>query len=352
MGKWFAQNSSMARKLRVAYAGAIYHVTLRGVERRELFADSADRERMLEQLAHGVELDGVRLYLFCLMTNHVHLLVETPRANLSQFMHRLETGYTVYFNMRHRRAGHLMQGRFVAVLVEGDEYLLKLSRYIHLNPVQVGTVRQKQLRERIKILRRYRWSSYQGYIGRAKRHELVTYGPILDLVSNRVHGGARAYRRFVESGLVESDDEFKQVMEESSLSLGDEEFRERIRDMYLDMVQARKRPEDVSLRAAHRRLVPEVIRKEVLINLGISADALAQRRRGSWGRPVFARMLCVYGGLSQREVAELLGIKTGAAVSLQLLRLKQKTEVDRSLRRQVAAIETKLQKQIKRSSVN
>src|ERR1035437_840283 len=118
----------MARKLRVQFEGAIYHVTLRGVERRDLFADDWDRKRFLEQLSRGVELDGVRLYLFCLMRNHAHLLIETPMSNLSSFMHRLQTAYAVYFDRRHQRCGHLLQGRYGAVPVEGDEYLLKLSR--------------------------------------------------------------------------------------------------------------------------------------------------------------------------------------------------------------------------------
>jgi len=125
----------MARKLRVQFEGAIYHVTIRGVERRTLFNDNNDCERFLECLGEAVEESGVRLYLFCLMTNHVHLLVETPQGNLSAFMHKLQTAYTVYYNLRHKRVGHLMQGRFGAKPVEGDTYLLVLSRYIHLNPV-------------------------------------------------------------------------------------------------------------------------------------------------------------------------------------------------------------------------
>ena len=84
-------------------------MTFRGVERRRIFADDRDRERFLEQLGAAVEDCGVRLYLFCLMNNHVHLLVETPRGNLSRFMLKLQTAYTMYFNLRHRRAGHLMQ---------------------------------------------------------------------------------------------------------------------------------------------------------------------------------------------------------------------------------------------------
>jgi putative transposase len=135
----------MARKLRVQYEGAIYHVTMRGVERRPIFKDDEDRERFLKRLGEAVEEFGLRLYLFSLLQNHIHLLVETPQANLSAFMHKLQTAYTVYYNLRHRRAGHLMQGRFGAEPVQGDTHLLKLTRYIHLNPVFVGRMRKEPL---------------------------------------------------------------------------------------------------------------------------------------------------------------------------------------------------------------
>src|SRR5215831_9751891 len=125
----------MARLLRVPFPGAIYHVTVRGNERRLLFKDEADRKRFLSQLMESSQLHSARLYLVCLMPNHFHLLVETPCGNLSTFMARQLTAYAVYFNRRHQRVGHLTQGRYGAQLVEGNEYLLKLSRYIHLNPV-------------------------------------------------------------------------------------------------------------------------------------------------------------------------------------------------------------------------
>ena len=127
----------MARKTRLQYEGAIHHVTFRGNARADIFLDDADRERMMESLAERVESYQVRLYLYCLMSNHVHLVVETPQGNLSAFMGSLLTSYTVYFNLRHRRAGHVTQGRYSSPVVEGDDYLLKLSRYVHLNPVQV-----------------------------------------------------------------------------------------------------------------------------------------------------------------------------------------------------------------------
>ena len=122
----------MARLLRVQFPGAIYHVTVRGNERQLIFRDDPDRGRFLERLAQSQELYSVRLYLVCLMPNHLHLLLETPRGNLSNFMARLVTAYTVYDNLRHHRVGHLTQGRYKARMVEGNQYLLKLSRYIHL----------------------------------------------------------------------------------------------------------------------------------------------------------------------------------------------------------------------------
>lgn len=120
-GVWLPYSRfAMARKLRVQYEGAISHVTVRGVERRRIFDDDADRERFLNRLGEAVAEYGVRLYLFCCMRNHAHVVCETPRANLSAFMHKLQTAYTVYYNLRHRRAGHLMQGRFGAEPVAGD----------------------------------------------------------------------------------------------------------------------------------------------------------------------------------------------------------------------------------------
>ena len=124
----------MARHLRLEFEGAIYHVTSRGNERSNIFANDRDKERFLEKLAENVEQHHVRVYAYIIMTNHYHLLLETPRGNLSVFMQQLNTSYTMYYNVSHRRVGHLFSGRFKAKVVAGDEYLLKLTRYLHLNP--------------------------------------------------------------------------------------------------------------------------------------------------------------------------------------------------------------------------
>jgi len=115
----------MARKLRIQYEGAIYHVTFRGNARQAIFGDDRDRERLTERVGEGAEDFGVRVYGYCWMGNHGHLLLETPAANVSAFMASVLSGYTVYYNLRHETSGHVMQGRFGSTVVSGDAYLLR-----------------------------------------------------------------------------------------------------------------------------------------------------------------------------------------------------------------------------------
>ena len=126
----------MARPLRLEFAGALYHVTARGNERHSIFLGNIDDDRgaFLDVLASTCERFNWICHAYCLMTNHYHLLVETPDANLSKGMHQLNGVYTQYVNRRHGRVGHLFQGRFKGILVERDSYLLELARYVVLNP--------------------------------------------------------------------------------------------------------------------------------------------------------------------------------------------------------------------------
>lgn len=328
----------MARSQRIEYEGAVYHVTARGNERRAIFLDDRDRERFLRVLGESVERFETRLYLFCLMDNHVHLVVETPRANLGQFMHRIETAYTVYFNRRHERCGHLMQGRYGARLVEKDAYALRLSRYVHLNPVFTAAARKRPARVRIALLRQYRWSSYRSYIGSEKPLAFVDYAPILATVSSGSHRRAQAYRRFVESGIETLDAAFLDEKAASPLCLGSEAFRDRIRALYANLVKTRSRREDVAFRRTGARVCVEEILAVVCGRLGVGREALLHRRRDSFDRAIASRMLCDHGGLTQRQVAQVLGIGSGACVSQHLRKLAGEMESDRVLRDRVRDI--------------
>jgi REP element-mobilizing transposase RayT len=328
----------MARLQRIEYEGALYHVTARGNERRAIFLDDADRERFIRVLGESVEHFEVRLYLFCLMTNHVHLVVETPRANLSRFMHQLQTAYTVYFNHRHHRHGHLMQGRYGASLIERDAYLLRLSRYVHLNPVFTRALRSRTIGERIALLRQYRWSSYRSYIGKDRRLAFVDYRPILATVGSGGSGQGGAYRRFVEAGISKVDAPFIEETKVSRLSIGSEGFRARVRTIYEKLLKGKSRSEDVSFRRTATRLPTERILGVVSEGLGVECVSLLRRQRGSMDRAVASRMLCDYGGLTQRQAADVLGLRSGAAVSAQVHRLAERLRRNPRLQKRLTAI--------------
>lgn len=332
----------MARKLRVQYEGAIYHVTIRGVERSMIFNDDDDRERFLLRLGEAVEDCGVRLYLFCCMMNHAHLLIETPQANLSAFMHKVQTAYTVYYNLWHRRSGHLMQGRFGAVLVQGDEYLLKLSRYVHLNPVFVRSMKGLPTEERIKGLRNYRWSSYRGYAGLERSWSFVKECPILAMFAGSVRQQRREYRGFVEAGIGETDEEFLEVLKDTSWGIGDSEFQERNRDLHTEMARNARRPEDVSFRKMEPFCDAGKVLCAVAETFRIPVESLKRRQYGCVARAVAAHLLVRHVGMNQRDIGTFLGMGSGSAVCRQLQVLRSKMLDDPDLAARMAKLSTRI----------
>jgi REP element-mobilizing transposase RayT len=338
----------MARPLRIEFPGAIYHVTSRMVgswsnRRERLFRDAHDFGRFAECLQKGVLDFGIRLYLFCLMANHFHLVLETPRGNLSRFMHSLSTGYTVYFNRRHRRHGHLMDGRFKARVVSGDDYLLKLSRYVHQNPAWVEGWARRPIGERIGHLRAYRWSSYGGYIGKGPAFGFVDEEPVLAMMSGRGSARRQAYRDFIEQGLVRVDDEFQEVLKAPGLGIGDEGFRQWVERLRGKAMKEHKQKEDMAFRRKVAPLNPRLVLAEVAGVFGVEAPALRERRRQSPLKAVAARCLVRYAGRTQRESAALLGLNTGAAVSAQIKQLREWERQDRRLRDKVSELEKTLE---------
>jgi REP element-mobilizing transposase RayT len=326
----------MARQLRVEYEGAIYHITVRSNGKEDLFADDADRVYLLRRLKESAEQHAVRVFLFCLMRNHFHLVVETLKGNLGRFMQSLLTGYTVYFNLRHRRHGHVTQGRYGARLVEGDAYLMKLSRYVHLNPVQVRGVSGKPFAERLAVLRGHRWSSYPGYSGLGARFDLVSEGPMLALVDGKGEAGRVAYREFVEDGLRESDEAFAVEMWRSPRSIGGEKFREWVDSLYTDKVQRHGRPEDVAFRVMSGKRLSVLQVEEVVARVcGVGVADLAAHRRSCWVKGLAGLMLVKYANLTQREASGRLGLATGAGVSYQIRKLHRQMHVSAELRRQI-----------------
>ncbi len=338
----------MARPLRMDFPGAIHHVTSRMVgrwaDRRErLFRDERDYQRFLDRLEEGVRDFGVRLYLYCLMSNHFHLVVETPQANLSRFIQRLATAYTVYFNLRHRRHGHLLDGRFKAKVVSGDDYLLKLSRYVHQNPVWVAAWAKQPLAERVDRLRNYRWSSYPGYAGISRPEAWVDQGPVLAMMSGRGSQKRKTYRGFVEAGLARADEEFQEAFKAPGLAIGDEHFRQWVEEIRGKLLKGRPVKQDVAFRRIVAPLPVAKVLEAVCEAFGVESEMLKVRRKNSPLRAVAARLLVRYAGQTQRQVAGWLGVGTGTAIAEQLRRLKEWQGQDRELNRLITRLETDLE---------
>lgn len=181
----------MARPLRLEYAGALYHVTARGDRREDIYRDEVDRQAWLEGLAMACQRFNWVVHAYCQMTNHYHLLVETVEGNLSRGMRQLNGHYTQRFNRRHGLVGHLYQGRYKAILVQKEGYLLELSRYVVLNPVRAGLVRRPE---------DWPWSSYRALIGRASTPQWLDTHWLLGQFGRQRKKAIRAYRDFVTEG--------------------------------------------------------------------------------------------------------------------------------------------------------
>ncbi|MGE3977711.1 MAG: transposase [Nitrospira sp.] len=206
----------MARPLRIEFPGALYHVTARGNALQGIFLDDEDRQHFLGVLGKVVSRFRLRLHAYCLMDNHFHLVVETPDANLSRAMRQLNGVYTQTFNRRHGRVGHVLQGRFKAIIVERDSYLLELCRYVVLNPVRVRTTRKADT---------YPWSSYQATAGLVPVPSFLTVDWLLSRFGHQRSAAQRKYRAFVAEGIGYGSP-WEQVR--GQVLLGSERFVERL----------------------------------------------------------------------------------------------------------------------------
>lgn len=207
----------MGRKPRIHLPGGLYHVIFRGNGGQDVFLAAADRYRFYLLLQEGTHRFGYKIHAFCLMTNHIHLAVQIADIPLSRGMQNLSFRYTRWINCREKRTGHLFQGRYKAVLVDGDSYLLELVRYIHLNPVRAGMVTNPE---------EFPWSSHRAYLGMETFPWLTTEW-MLAQFGERVDRARAAYTTFVVDGLGEEHrPEFHGAGVDSRL-LGDDDFMDK-----------------------------------------------------------------------------------------------------------------------------
>ena len=211
----------MARPLRIEYEGAVYDITSRGNAQQPIFRDDEDRDAFLSTLSETVNRFGWICHAYCLMSNHYHLLLETPQPNLSRGMKLLNGTYTQRFNRRHKQSGHVLQGRFKSILVDRESYLLELARYVVLNPVRAKMVRSA---------RDWRWSSYRATSAQAEIPAFLKVDWILAQFDARRDRATQAYRRFVRQG--RSVDVWEDLR--SGCLLGDADFIDSMRPKLLE----------------------------------------------------------------------------------------------------------------------
>jgi REP element-mobilizing transposase RayT len=208
----------MARPLRIEYPGAVYHVTSRGNEKKPVFKDDHDRENFLNALQHVNKRYNWICHAYCLMTNHYHLLIETPDGNLSIGMRQLNGVYTQLFNKWHGRTGHLFQGRYKAILIQKDSHLLEVCRYVVLNPVRAKVIKRPE---------DWKWSSYLATAGKTKPHPCLTTDWVLGQFSRKRGKAEQEYRQFVHWGIGQKSI-WAEVRGQSLL--GEETFMDRLTD--------------------------------------------------------------------------------------------------------------------------
>ena len=316
----------MSRPLRIEYPGAWYHVMNRGRRREVIFPGPKDYQRFVELLQEGSSMWGVRIAAYCLMPNHYHLLVQTPNANLSRFMRHVDGVYTQRFNRSHESDGSLFRGRYKAILIEADTYILDLVRYIHRNPLRAGLVSR---------LDRYRWSSHKAYLSRSRRWSWLYSELVLSMLCRTGGDSADAYREFMKQ---EESDEFAAVLSKRNVPsvLGSEAFVNRIKRKFKGLRSRQEVP-------ASRLLAPglEAIQLAACESYGIDRNELLSSKRGMSND---ARNIAVYlarqlSGQTLSAIGYAFGLEHYSSVSSVVSRMKQRIASDRSLRKKVKEIE-------------
>ena len=269
----------MARKPRVEFAGAFYHVIVRGNQRQKIFRDDKDRWSYLQRLEYYRERYGFTLCAYVLMPNHVHLLLETGKVSLAKIMQGLQSSYTQLYNRRHRTVGHLFQGRYKAILCDKNQYLLELVRYIHLNPARMRSALDPW---------KYRWSSHQGYVG-AKTAVTVQTALVLGQLGKGIGQARRAYLRYMEEGMgVGHEEKYYQTADQRFL--GDEQFIEEIASRAKDKGVQPGGPR-VSFKRLEAAFAEEYgIEGEALIGTGRRKEWVQARRQLVWLARQWAKM--------------------------------------------------------------
>ena len=317
----------MSRPLRIEYPGAVYHVMNRGNSRKKIFLSKEDYQTFLSALAETHDLWGVEVLAYCLLDNHYHLCLRTPQGNLSRIMRHLGGIYTQRFNRAHGRDGDLFRGRYKAIVVDADEYLTSVVRYIHLNPVEAGLAKAPE---------EYRWSSHASYLKRKTAPAWLKTQEVLGRF-----GSPKEFQAFVLAGNDAAIRTFYRRSRQGPV-LGKETFRERIRKRLNKIDREHPRYERVEVRPTVERVL-----KQVGKEYEVSVEDLLRGRRGVHNE---ARRVAMYlvkrlCDLTLQETAERFRVGSYGVVGWACHGVRTRMTTDKRLMNWVEGIQEKIYQQ-------
>jgi len=321
----------MARPLRVEYPGAFYHVINRGNAGEDVFKSLRDREKFLEYLETACSRFSIRIHTYCLMTNHYHLLVETPEANLSRAIQWINVSYAIYFNTKRLRRGHLFQGRFKSLLVDADEYLKHLSRYIHLNPVRAKMVESAS---------QYPWSSYPFFIGKLKMPPWLCGDWLLSQFGKHHREARKNYQAFVEAiNPWTLEDPGKSPV--GGFILGGVDFVNWIKETFLSSEQANKEKPQLTA------LKPGIDIGDIISlagdEFGVGPEQiLAKGKKRNIARDVAIYLSRKLTCLSGKDLGQHFGNISGAAIAMRYKAVGKQIHKDKKLKNRIKTMERQI----------
>lgn len=309
----------MARQLRIEYANAFYHIIQRGIEKKQIFRSSQDKEKFLSyiDLAHTTYTAVIHSYI--LMDNHFHLILETPKANLSKIMHYLNMSYAAYFNAKYKRNGPLYQGRFKAILVQADEYIHLLSRYIHLNPVRA---------ERANSPEEYPWSSYRYFISKQEPPRWLQTDFILSIMDNNALKAKLIYKQFILDGIGREKNSITDNTHKGFV-LGNKDFFESIKKKFVNVEYNPEVP-----------LIKELkYRKEVTLEYIVEMAEKYLKNNRKLKRKLGLYLSRKYTQKTLNEIAGFYGNITDTGVTQAFTRVQKTRQTDKNLNNLLLDIE-------------
>jgi len=318
----------MARPLRIQYPGAWYHVMNRGASRQRIFIDENDRKDFLNLLGETSDMLTVQIHAYCLLDNHYHLLIHTPQGNISRSMRHLNGIYTQRFNRKHGTDGSIFRGRFKAILIDADSYLLEVVRYIHLNPVRANIVETPE---------QYLWSSHNAYLEKRPSLSWLARDEVLSRFGEKLNQSIKRYREFIQEGIPSDIEEFY-TMERRPIILGAERFKDWVRTKLISSDE-----EDYEIPEAkvlHFTISANQVIDIIMKRYKVGKETLVRVHRGKWNE---SRDVAIYlcrkeCGMTLKGIASRLGITAYTTISMAYRRVERRITKDDSFRKRLNTI--------------